>query len=409
MSKMADGDKARLRWLLLLPCPPSELSLHTLRVAYGPALTAVLQSASKVSAGGPNVILDIALACSDDLQDAYSEIQRLLGLMYRMICIICTEQHIDLEYDNDVDARLTLFYTMQSSRTGENPIKSNNHPLQKYLPNLQTLTDVDRPWQCLCSLESEDGEELIQGFLRARMKPPRSNKPYMQIERFPGGLIMRSIPTQETHSQNAIFYRHHSVAVGGTFDHLHAGHKLLLTMTALVLDPESRQERCLTVGITGDELLKKKQYREELEDFPQRQSAIQHFLLEFLELISPSHVLKSTNNARSAQSHGREVHDVLKSGLTVKYVEIFDPFGPTIMDESISALVLSGETRNGGQAVNERRGEKGWSALEVFEVDVLDAAEDQGDASQADKFQGKISSTDIRRRVHQKSASNEET
>jgi hypothetical protein len=35
------------------------------------------------------------------------------------------------------------------------------------------------------------------------------------------------------------------VAVGGTFDHLHAGHKILLTMTALL------STKSMVVGVTG--------------------------------------------------------------------------------------------------------------------------------------------------------------
>lgn len=35
------------------------------------------------------------------------------------------------------------------------------------------------------------------------------------------------------------------VAVGGTFDHLHAGHKILLTMTALIATES------MVVGVTG--------------------------------------------------------------------------------------------------------------------------------------------------------------
>lgn len=388
---MAERDRPRPRWLLLLPCPPSDMSLNTFRVAYGPSLTKILQNASKLSVDGADVVLDIALAYSNDLPDAYSEMQSLLGLMYRLICVICMEQHIDLEYDNDVDARLTFFYTKQSNHAGENSTQSNTHSLQTYLPDLQTLAGVDRPWQRLCSVECENGEELLQSFLQARVKSSPSPKPDLKIERFPGGLAMRELPKHNATLQHALFRRHQSVAVGGTFDHLHAGHKLLLTMTALVLNPDSTQERCLTVGITGDELLKKKQYREELEDFPQRQSAIRGFLLGILELLSPTNILESTKDVWSAEFHGREVHDLLKSGLTIKYVEIFDSCGPTITEESISALVLSGETRNGGQVVNANRGEKGWSPLEVFEVDVLDAGEDQDDTSQADDFQVRIS------------------
>ena len=182
-------------------------------------------------------------------------------------------------------------------------------------------------------------------------------------------------------------------------------------MTALVLDPEPSSEWCIAVGITGDELLKNKQYREELESFEDRLFAVRHFLLDILELISPINTLQSTSRVENSEPHGRTVHDVLKSGLSVKYVEIFDPCGPTLTEESITGLILSGETRKGGQFVNEKRGEKGWHALEVFEVDVLDTQEGEaGNQTQIDdKFQSKISSTDIRRRVLQRSKANEGT
>ncbi|KAK3178150.1 hypothetical protein OEA41_000283 [Lepraria neglecta] len=385
-------------WLLLLPCPPSDVSLNNLRLAYGPGLSQALQNASKASAGASNVILDVAIAYDDNSTFTYSQVQTLFGLMYRLICVICTEQRIDLEYGNDVDARIILFHTAQDKPLPDGSL------LQKSVIDLGTLASIDRVWQQVCSLESENAEALIQEFLRVRNGSAQRTISGHQVERLPGGLTIRGQPTQGINTQGTSFHRHRSVAVGGTFDHLHAGHKLLLTMAALILSPEPPQARCLTIGITGDELLKNKQYREELEDFPQRQSAVQHFLLDILELISPTNVLESTNNIQSAEHHGREVHNVLKSGLTINYVEIFDPCGPTITDEAIAALVLSGETRKGGEVVNEKRGEKGWATLEVFEVDVLDTGEcEAGDEAQSDEtFQSKISSTDIRRKVHQK-------
>ena len=84
--------------------------------------------------------------------------------------------------------------------------------------------------------------------------------------------------------------------------------------------------------------------------------------------------------------------------MTIECVEIQDPYGPTITDESVTAIVISGETRAGGQAVNERRREKGWHALEIFEVDVLDAEENEGGQAKTGGFASKISSTAIRKR-----------
>ncbi len=396
------GHKSSPLWLLLLPRPPSEISLNTLRVAYGPGLNQVLQLASGVSTGSSNVILDVAIACNDEPIFQYPQIQKLLGLMYRLICVFCTENSIDLQYDNDVDVRLIMFHrgVIDQHQTACAEASKRHHSFG----DLQSLARSDRPWQRLCSLESEPAEVLLQDFLSIREGSSDQTKP-MEIERVPGGLTIHQSSLQNAF-QERLSHRHHSVAVGGTFDHLHAGHKLLLTMTALVLDPTSIQGACLTIGITGDDLLRKKNFKEELENFPERQLAVQEFLLGVLGFVSLGHVLDKTQHVESISPHGREVHNTLKSGLTIKYVEIFDPCGPTITDETITALVLSEETRGGGQVVNNKRREKGWPALEVFEVDVLDAWEADGDSQDQanDKFQGKISSTDIRRRIHERSA-----
>ena len=44
--------------------------------------------------------------------------------------------------------------------------------------------------------------------------------------------------------------------LGGTFDHMHSGHRLLLTQAAMFT--KSR----MVIGVTADELLKKKKYAE---------------------------------------------------------------------------------------------------------------------------------------------------
>ncbi|KAI4107007.1 MAG: hypothetical protein L6R37_001900 [Teloschistes peruensis] len=179
-------------------------------------------------------------------------------------------------------------------------------------------------------------------------------------------------------------------------------------MTALVLDrttsPGSGSKPSITVGITGDELLKNKKLREHLESWHQRQAAIQNFLLAFLGEEAPSEQDSSARELEPGRQQ-RTVYNLLPSGIAIRYVEIFDAFGPTITDETITALVLSGETRAGGKAVNEKRGEKGWEPLDIFEVDVLDSSPDDGDTGkpQSQDFQNKISSTAIRQRMEQRS------
>lgn len=392
---MAESNADRPIWLVLLPRPPPDISLITLKVAYGPGLTEALKKGADLSKGSADTVIDIAIACEDTSQYGYSKLQSLFGLMYRLICLICTEHQIDLHYDNDVDARLVLFTYIQSTTTASP--KSHNT-----IMDLQSLAKTDRNWQRILSLEGENAEIILRDFVRLRNEYSRHSLQEARVETLPGGITIHQNPQRNARTQDDVLHGHRSVAVGGTFDHLHAGHKLLLTMTAFVLGPGTTGGSCLTIGITGDELLKKKQYREELEDFFERQSAVQYFLLGILELMSPGHVLEKTQRATSAEPFGRELHDILKSGLIIKYVEIFDPCGPTITDEAISALVLSAETMSGGRVVNEKRNDKGWPALEIFEVDVLDIGDDETSQSD-DKFQSKISSTDIRRRVHQRS------
>jgi phosphopantetheine adenylyltransferase len=83
----------------------------------------------------------------------------------------------------------------------------------------------------------------------------------------------------------------------------------------------------------------------------------------------------------------------IQPNLAFKFVEISEMFGPTITEEDLDAIVVSKETRSGGALINDERTKKGWKALAVFEVDVLQSGE-----ATDESFESKISSTDIRRR-----------
>ncbi|KAL8690645.1 MAG: hypothetical protein Q9218_003959 [Villophora microphyllina] len=401
-------------WLLLLPCPPRGVTFKGIKSLYASVITLVLRKAADISSSfSATLILDVAIpypAIGNSRPFPYSDLQNLLSRVYTLICMLCTEYSIDVQYGNDVDVRVLLI--KDPIRDGSDGSKStvDDGAHVGSFTSLQQLACCGRPWQRVCTMEREESEILLQLFLRLRNPSVNSDRSGMIIERFPtAGTFPTDIDVSlpQTHEEGSRVH-HSSVAVGGTFDHLHSGHKLLLSTTASVLDqtegPKSGSNPTITVGITGDELLINKKFREHLEGWNQRQAAVQSFLLAFLGFNAPSKQNCSIHEVEEGRQQ-RTVYNLLPSGVAIRYVEIFDACGPTITDESISALVLSGETRAGGKAVNEKRAEKGWAPLDIFEVDVLDPSPEGGDTAkqQSQEFQNKISSTQIRQRIEKRS------
>jgi len=175
-----------------------------------------------------------------------------------------------------------------------------------------------------------------------------------------------------------------------------------LTMTVFAVDEvaeDNQTERSATIGITGDQLLVNKKHAEVLESWSDRQEAVRAFLDSILNF-APSPPTITTRNDPGPNGKSVDLH--YSDNLTVKCTEIQDPFGPTITDEQISALIISGETRSGGKAVNDKRKEKGWQELGVFEVDVLDAEEELEGSEAKEGFGSKLSSTAIREKLARK-------
>lgn len=125
-------------------------------------------------------------------------------------------------------------------------------------------------------------------------------------------------------------------AVGGTFDHLHAAHKLLLHMSLFI------SSQRLVVGVVADKLLASKAHSRLVEDIGTRLGRVN----KFLKRCGP----------------GETVLDV---------VEIEDAAGPTAWDAEITALTVSRETLAGGNDVNRIRREKGLGELDMFVVNVI--------------------------------------
>ena len=125
------------------------------------------------------------------------------------------------------------------------------------------------------------------------------------------------------------------VAVGGTFDRLHEGHKLLLTTAALITTGNLR------VGVTSGPLLLGKKHFEKIQQWPIRASQVQRFLKD------------------------------LRCDLEVNVIELVDPFGGTDRNKELEAIVVTPETTKTANMINEQRICFGLFPLDVITVPMV--------------------------------------
>ncbi|KAG8474617.1 hypothetical protein CXB51_031222 [Gossypium anomalum] len=139
-----------------------------------------------------------------------------------------------------------------------------------------------------------------------------------------------------------------AVVLGGTFDRLHDGHRLFLRSAA---------------EIARDRIV-------------------------FAELIQP------------IEERMHNVENYIKSikpKLVVQVEPITDPYGPSIIDEHLEAILVSKETLPGGVSVNKKRAERGLSQLKIEVVDLVS----EGCTG------GKLSSTTLRKLEAEKAKNQE--
>lgn len=121
------------------------------------------------------------------------------------------------------------------------------------------------------------------------------------------------------------------VAVGGTFDPLHDGHKALLSMAC-----ELSKGGELLVGLTSDEMIRNKSH--DVNDYASRLNEVDRF--------------------------------IRAQGTNPKIVKLDDPFGPTI-HQDFDIIVVSPETYPVGIKINEIRKKKGLKQTELVLVDYV--------------------------------------
>lgn len=145
-------------------------------------------------------------------------------------------------------------------------------------------------------------------------------------------LATPTYPTVGNDDQNKTY---DNVCLGGTFDGIHVGHKIMFSEATL------RCNKKIVVGVTDTNLTKSKILWEIIKPLDERLEEVEEYLKE----IDPS--------------IQREV------------VPISDMYGPTLTQRDLQYLVVSEETLKGGEKVNTERQRKGWPSMDVGIVPLL--------------------------------------
>jgi cytidyltransferase-like protein len=124
------------------------------------------------------------------------------------------------------------------------------------------------------------------------------------------------------------------VAMGGTFDVLHRGHRKLLRQAFAV-------GRNVMIGITTDEFARKLHKPHKFDPYPKRKKDLERLLARW---------------------------DVLSR---TEIVPLYDRFGPTVNDSHIDALVVSRRTMKTAYEINALRKKKGLKPIAVDPIDLI--------------------------------------
>ncbi|KAI0169400.1 pantetheine-phosphate adenylyltransferase-like protein [Hypoxylon sp. FL1284] len=389
--------------LLLLPPPPHPATRLALNTAYEPPLKAAISKLRDDSTQEDGSVLIVALT-SPFLTGSlvrqktlpWPFAQSVLADLYSIISVICAQLSIPTDIHagpGSVDVRLVLVHH-DPSKPDPTDSKPAIEPNNTTIVDLATFAAAYHPWKYIFHPSNEPGYKLLSSYLKL-FEGVQSLR-QSQIVVVEGGLAV-SVEPSASPGPSPQSSSHSIVCLGGTFDHLHPGHKLLLTAAALLLRvPENGTSTpCqLVIGITGDELLKRKKYAEFVQSWNERARNTVEFLSSILELSKDGW---KRDHAILIDKDDDFVAHFRDGTIQVHCVCIQDAYGPTITTEDMDALVVSAETRGGGAAVNDRRREQGWRQLETFEVDVLDTEGIVHKSSETQDFASKISSTAIRK------------
>jgi len=124
------------------------------------------------------------------------------------------------------------------------------------------------------------------------------------------------------------------VAVGGTFDELHRGHKVLITKAFEIGDR-------VLIGLCSDEFVKKLGKPHVTASYAERLKELKTFLVN------------------------------LNVSERAEIILLNDPYGPTVTDRCIEGLVVSQETEATASRINEQRRKAGLPLLKILTVNMV--------------------------------------
>ncbi|MBP7820319.1 MAG: pantetheine-phosphate adenylyltransferase [Candidatus Methanofastidiosum sp.] len=139
------------------------------------------------------------------------------------------------------------------------------------------------------------------------------------------------------------------VIASGTFDRLHEGHKHFLKIAFNL--------GFVYIGLTSDNMIKNKKYADSIQNYETRKTN----LIEYL------------SNEKKEINHDFEI------------IEINDRLGFAVDSMDADAIVVTSDTLEGAEEINDARAEYGLYPLDIIEVELIL------------KDNKKISSSDIRK------------
>lgn len=130
------------------------------------------------------------------------------------------------------------------------------------------------------------------------------------------------------------------VAVGGTFDHFHAGHQSLLQKAFSISEQ-------VIIGITSDDFIRPKQLFRLIQSYDIRVKTVTDFLTSYF------------------------------SPYRFQIIKLTDIYGSTLENDQIEALVVGPKTYVGAVAVNKKRESLGKKKLKIVRADFIKSADHQ--------------------------------